>query len=77
MCRSFTVLGGEVILTTSPMISISEGSQGEVCVELSTEDGNSQLLANDLTISFVVQNAEAGVAQFIILVLLVCYVVFV
>lgn len=61
-----------MILTTSPMISISEGSQGVVCVELSTEDGNSQLLANDLTISFVVQeNADAGVAQFI-LILLAC-----
>ena len=52
---SFGALGGEVVFTNAN-ISISEDGFDEVCVGLSNEDGNSLLLANDLVISFVVEN---------------------
>ena len=48
-------LGGEVVFT-STLISISEDSTAVVCVDLSNADGNSVLLANDLTVSFEVEN---------------------
>ena len=48
-------LGGEVVFT-STLISISEDSIAVVCVGLSNADGNSVLLANDLTVSFEVEN---------------------
>ena len=48
-------LGGEVVFT-STLISISEDSIDIVCVGLSSADGNSVILANDLTVSFEVEN---------------------